>query len=672
MKTPNRFILSLLVLVLSSLACQAVMPTSEKAPTPLPSPVVSVPVVQEGQPFHILGSFTVTNDFALKNYFTEHVVMLTDMHGFVIRDDEWELPVASQVLGDVDLRDDFLGGAFDLSLPLQPLGEFNDVDNNGQPDKGVQVFAIAYSPNMYGEPFSEGDDRSRGWPGYLATVKTDPENKDEVIGGQLIIWSPNESQQFPTGFGADGLLFTADDPAGPVPAGYSIIDLDASPFTVSQTPEPQLALYEPPDVAKKDYSNLPMAEAFDKMFEKVRKEYAFTGIEGKSPDWDKVYAELKPRVEKAQASNDTQAYYEAIRDFTYTFKDGHVSLDGDPAIQDFRDNYIGGYGFTIRELSDGRVIVNNLVKPGSAAEAGMQIGAEVTDFNGQPIGQAIGEAQPVYLQSSDFGIRRAQAIWLLRTSSGNKASVTFTNPGGSSQTATLTAAWEIDSLIKELGQDSVPAILPVESNITERNGLKIGYIRILSNSDDLNLTIKLFERALMKFQENEVHGIVIDMRNNSGGAPLGLAGFLTDKAITLGQLEYYSDKTGQFEPEGDPDEIWANENQYRFQKVVLLVGLDCYSACEIESYGFSQVPDAIVVGQTPTAGVEAETARGHFNLPGGLELVIPTGRFINPDGSIFLEGQGVKPTILVTIDAASVLGTSDTALEAAIKAAMGQ
>jgi len=39
-------------------------------------------------------------------------------------------------------------------------------------------------------------------------------NKDEVIGGKLIVWSPDDQQQFPTSYGADGLLFTKDDPAG--------------------------------------------------------------------------------------------------------------------------------------------------------------------------------------------------------------------------------------------------------------------------------------------------------------------------------------------------------------------------------------------------------------------------------------------------------------------------
>jgi C-terminal processing protease CtpA/Prc len=80
----------------------------------------------------------------------------------------------------------------------------------------------------------------------------------------------------------------------------------------------------------------------------------------------------------------------------------------------------------------------------------------------------------------------------------------------------------------------------------------------------------------------------------------------------------------------------------------------------------------IVVGQTPTAGVEAETARGQFKLPAGLEIVIPTGRFLNPDGSLFLEGTGVQPTIKVPVNAANVLSSEDVVLQAGENAILGK
>jgi len=236
----------------------------------------------------------------------------------------------------------------------------------------------------------------------------------------------------------------------------------------------------------------------------------------------------------------------------------------------------------------------------------------------------------------------------------------------------LTAIAERDSFSRTsvyFGVETDP-LLPVDARVIAEGNAEVGYIRINSNNDDLNLVIRLFERALKQFGARKVAGIVIDMRYNSGGAPLGLAGFLTDQEIPMGQLEYYSDATGKFEPEGVREKVYPNSNQYHFENMVLLVGQACYSACEIEAYGFSQVPGMITVGQYPTSGTEAEVARGQFALPEGFSLQVPTGRFTLPDGSIFLEGQGVAPTLRVPADETTVYSTEDIVLQAGLKAVL--
>jgi len=81
------------------------------------------------------------------------------------------------------------------------------------------------------------------------------------------------------------------------------------------------------------------------------------------------------------------------------------------------------------------------------------------------------------------------------------------------------------------------------------------------------------------------------------------------------------------------------------------------------------VPGMIVVGQYPTAGVEAEVARGQFKLPEGISLQIPTGRFVLPDGSIFLEGQGVVPDERIPITKDFVLREGDPVLSYAVQLA---
>jgi len=635
-------------------------------------------VVEQGEQLtKLTGSFTVSNDFVIAVYAVEHAVMLYDLHGFVTRDLEWELPVESQALGFMAVDLDVPGGSYELSLPAQPLGTLNDVDNNGKTDSGVQIFATVYSPNIYGGPFSDGDDRSRGWPNYLASIKTDPENDDEVVGGKLVIWSPDGKQQFPTGFGADGLLFTADDPVAPVAAGYSVVDLDSDPFTVTQTAEADLPLYEPPDSAIKDFSQLSYTEAFEQMFQFVSTNYAFNGVEGKQPDWDKLYADLKPRTEAAEKAKDVAAFYFVIRDFAWAFKDGHVGMGGGAGDQAYSEAFqtatAGGYGFAIRELDDGRVLAMYLVADGPAEQAGMKLGAEITEFNGQPVKDAISAIVPWSLpHSMESDLRFQQQRYLLRAPLETEATLTFTNPGEQPKTVTLKAVAERASFSRTSRYFNVDSdyLQPVDFSILTQDNAQIGYIRINANYDDLNLLLRLFERALQQFEAREVAGIIIDMRYNSGGAPLGLAGFLTDQTIPTGQDEYYSDKTGKFEAEGLPGEIIANQNQYKFEKVVLLVAPTCASACEYDSYGFSQVPGAIVVGFEPTGGIFAEVSRGQISLPEGIFLQIPTGRTSMPDGSLFLEGQGVAPTLRIPVDETTIYREDDVVLDYGIRAVL--
>ncbi len=636
--------------------------------TPIPSPTAR-PAMGGPSAVKITGEFDYTNDI-ITTYYVEHAVALVDMYGFVTRNRDWEIPVASQVLGYLKLDPEVKHGTYEIQLPARPEAHFADVDHNGHKDKGVQIFAVSYWPNLTGGPYAVGDDRSYGWPGYLASMKTDSENQDEVIGGKLVVWAPDNRQEFPTGFGPDGKLFTKDDPVAPIPAGYTIVDLDQKPFKFIRTEVADLTLYEPKEAAIKDFSKLSYTEAFDKLFAFARKEYAFNGFPEKQPNWDALYRELKPRVEAAQKNNDPNAFWLALRDFTWAFHDGHVGLSmTEYGYQQYMDATSGGYGFAIRRMDDGRYLVVYVTAGGPAEQAGIQKGAIVSEFNGQPIDEALKGVRPWSLpMSTDWALRYQQARYLLRAHPGDKATVTFINPGAQQpKTVSLTAVAERDSFNFTSIYHNAPrqTYLPVDYRILDSG---VGYIRINSNYDDLGLIIRLFARALKQFQAKKVPGLIIDMRYNSGGAPLGLAGFFTKKTITLGQLEYYSDKTGKFEPEGEPEKFLPNEEQYHFNKLAVLVGPGCYSACELEAYGFSKVPGAMVVGEYPTSGTEAEVSRGQIKMPDDLSMQIPTGRFVNPDGSLFLEGQGVQPTLRVPLTPKTLLQNGDVVLKVAEEA----
>ncbi|MBI2331354.1 MAG: peptidase S41, partial [Chloroflexi bacterium] len=144
------------------------------------------------------------------------------------------------------------------------------------------------------------DQGGGGWSSAYAStrVSTDSDAFLEVFGGQYVVFAPDENQQFPSDFGADKKLFTDDDPLMSLPAGWSVIDMDQTPFAIDRSEDPTLDLYEPESAALDDFTQMSYTEAFDAMLEKFRKEYAYT--EFKDIDWDAREEEFRPRFEEAE------------------------------------------------------------------------------------------------------------------------------------------------------------------------------------------------------------------------------------------------------------------------------------------------------------------------------------------------------------------------------------
>jgi carboxyl-terminal processing protease len=680
--TERRVLLAVtvLALVLSAQAfgCQllAISPTSTLFPTETPTltPTLtptSIPIaiptlvslLDADEPSLITGVITYTSPFFV-NTLRDGFVLLEDQAGFVNRDKEFQFAEVGQALGPVEEMDED-NLTYSLLLPAVPQGTFVDVDNDTEEDQGVQVYAVAYWSNTWGDPFLERRDGT-GWSTAYCSTVIDPERKDEIKGGTLIVWSPDDQQGFPTGFGDDEMLFTEDDPTAPIPAGYNIVDLDQTPFKVYKEAQPQIDLFEG-EIAINDYSDMSYEEAFEAMFEKVSREYPFT--EEKDLDWDALYDEFAPRA--ADARNDKD-FYRVVRDFTWAIPDAHVGVGGESgAVLDVLiEEQGGGFGLVLAELSDGRVIVTEALPDLPASEAGVQVGAEIVEWDGKPVAQAIDEVVPYFgPYSTEHSKRLAQVVFLPRVPLGETATVTYRNPDSGAKTVTLESTVEFDSLINALpyySQDEMA--LPVEGEVLDESGL--GYIKITSFSSDYKMMTDLWEHFMSEMIEQDIPGLIIDVRLNFGGngdLALDFAGYFFDEEIIRSNRLYYNDLSGKFEIEGTPERITPAPMLYE-GPVVLLVSPDCISACEGFAYSMALKNRAIVVGHYPTAGAYGEVGRGQYKLPGGLTLQFPTGRSETPDGKLIIEGVGVIPDIVVPVTEESALGLRDTVLEAAIEA----
>ncbi|MCC6298196.1 MAG: peptidase S41 [Anaerolineales bacterium] len=654
-----------------SLALAACAP---KTATATPTPVATeTPVQEEDGPTTVTGTVTYTNPFFTEGV-AQPIVILEDQGGFVTRDRNFIIPAESQVIATI--TSDFYTSPFtySLSLPEKPAGTLHDVDHDGAQETGVMVFAVAYWTNTWGDPFLEKRDQGGGgWSSAYASTKVsdDRDKYLEVYGGKYLVYAPDGEQQFPAGFGDDGKLFTDDDPVMDLAAGWSVVDLDQTPFAVDRSENPTLELYEPESAALDDFSALSYTEAFDKMVEKFKNEYAFT--EFKKIDWDAKAKEFRPAFEAAEKAKDPHAYSLALRDFLWSIPDTHVGFDSSLLNDDFIAETAGGIGFAMRETDDGKIVANFILDGGPADKAGMEWGAEIVSLDGTPVADVVEATVPWSSPFSNPIIKRLQQLRYATRFKLDKGEVevAFKNPGGAEKTATLAVVEERDSFsVSSFFAGASPTELPVEFDVLPSG---YGYIKVNSFLDNDVLSIQVWERAIKYFNDNDVPGVILDLRINGGGSGWladQMAAYFFDKETPVGNTAYYDDSTGEFymDPGDETSMIPPREDLQYDGPVVVLVGPACASACEFFSYNMTINDRATIVGFYPSDGAGGSVEQ--FLMPEQLIVQMTIGRAVDPEGNIHLEGKGVVPDVKVpvTLETLQQLANGeDVALEVAEK-----
>jgi C-terminal processing protease CtpA/Prc len=589
--------------------------------------------------------------------------MLEDQAGFIGRDEEFEFALTSQTIGPVIIHDDDTL-TFHLALPAIPQGTQVDVDNDGVEDSGVQTFAIAYWSNTWGGPFLEERDGT-GWSTAYASTITDPQRENEITGGILVVWAPDDDQEFPTGFGQDSMLFTDDDPVGPIPPGYNLVDLDQDPFEFYKEAQPSITLIEG-ELAVNDYSESNYQQAFNQMFEKTSTEYPFTV--DKEIDWQTLFDEYSPRIDQVQNDED---FFLALHDFTLEIPDGHVGISfNDLVAEIFFEMHGGSFGLVLSELSDNRVIATQVLPQTPAERAGILLGAEILEWNGLPVTEAISQSESFFgPYSSEHHERLEKIVFMTRVPPNEEVEILFQNPDSEEPTlVSVESEVEYSSLflaIPTFARDELS--LPVAGEVLDDSGL--GYIQINTFSDDYNLTAQLWDRYINELIEFEVPGLILDIRVNGGGSSglaSSFAGFFFDEQVILGRRSYYNEISGEFEYREHPSRVEPGPTYYE-GPIAVLVSPYCVSACEGFAYALAQRENTIIVGHYPTAGAFGEVGRGQYRLPGDFSMQFPTGRSETMDGDLLIEGTGVVPDLVVPVTEDSALGVIDAVFDEAVK-----
>lgn len=471
--------------------------------------------------------------------------------------------------------------------------------------------------------------------------------------------------------------------------------------------DPRIGFQAP---APADYSTLSWTEAFQAAHAKFSREYAFSDWKG--VDWAGLYSQFLPRIAQAQSAGDEKAYYRALQEYVLSIPDGHISLKATNAAVPLavaRELAGGGFGMAAAELDDWRVIAAAVVPNGPAALAGIQAGAEIVTWEGQPVKTAIerinvaavpfkaltGDVGGASPQATETHYRLEQVRLLTRAPIGAVVQIVYKNPGALvSQTATLTAVDDAGQSFSLVNFAKRPAMSDqVDYRILPEG---YGYVLVRMEMDLTNLggyptgVFQRFQEAITSFVTAGLPGVIVDLRGNYGGADrlaADMSGFFSATPSFYEYQEYYDQRTGRFlrytidehSPDTFVDNISITPQTPHFAgTVVVLVNPATISSGEGPAMGISRLPQGRVIGFHGTNGSFGMVG-GAIVLPGGYQIGYPYGRSVDKNGVVNLDSRngigGVPPGLRVPKTLENVLSYAsgtDVELQYAVKYLSGK
>jgi len=262
---------------------------------------------------------------------------------------------------------------------------------------------------------------------------------------------------------------------------------------------------------------------------------------------------------------------------------------------------VSGVGLQLGIRKDDTAVVVIAPLEGSpAAEAGIVSGTELLRVDGTP--------------TEELGLDSTAAR--LRGAEGTAVLLQIKTPGG--------RAKEVELQRRQVD------LLPVRSRLIEREGHRLGYLRITQFAEPVPQQVAA---ALQSLQEQGIEGLVLDLRNNSGGlvsAGLAVADQLLDGAPIV--------ETRNREGFSDPQQ--ANRGRLYGGPMLTLVNGGTASASEILAGALQDDERSQLLGSRTFGKGLIQTLIG---LGGdGSGLAVTVARYVTPNGRD-IQNLGIEP-----------------------------
>lgn len=257
------------------------------------------------------------------------------------------------------------------------------------------------------------------------------------------------------------------------------------------------------------------------------------------------------------------------------------------------------------------------------------IGCSVATYNdGKIVVVEVFEDSPAYIS----GLKVGDIIIKIDDNSlegknGTDVSNYVKNSGKDKVVLTITRDSEEKEITINLSKVDIPY---VHGEIIEKEGKKIGYIKI---SLFANNSYKQFKNKLEKLEKENIDGLIIDVRDNSGGyltSVTDICNLFLEKGKVIYQLQ---DESGTVKKKDTTKEK-------RTYDIAVLINRSSASASEILASAIKESYKGLVVGESSYGkGTVQQTKK----LLDGSMIKYTTQKWLTPNGN-FINEIGVTPT----------------------------
>ena len=405
-----------------------------------------------------------------------------------------------------------------------------------------------------------------------------------------------------------------------------------------------------------DLRSLSYSEAFERMNERLAAEYPFS--DHKKIDWMGLKNRFLPAFKKAENEKNKDLFYESLRGYLFSLRDGHVKITNSNS-EVRRKEIGGGFGISTTLLDDGRVLVNLVLKDSPADRQGIQVGAEIVVWDGQLARDKLTSTSwtdtPVATTDDQ---RLEQGRFMARAPIGTEVLVEYRNPDATERrSATLKAYDDNYATIAKTKATLVEGENPLESRVLG-NGL--GYLRIkfFLSSDAFDLRER-FEETLKSFQDNNIKGLIVDLRNNPGGDDdlvTAIASHFVSEERLYEFVSYYNNNTKKFEINDSETRTISPSKLHYAGNIAILINNKTASSGEGLPLVLKGSPQVKIVGFTSTNGsFGVMTSPIKLNMPDGYVVQVPDGRSLDKNKEIQGDSDhtgrgGVAPDVRIPLN----------------------